>query len=66
MVDDCPELNPRANFIVIWGTDLEYGWSCLAIATFKLAFTASIFEIERENGSVVNPTDPERNILTGT
>ncbi|MBF7073109.1 TonB-dependent siderophore receptor [Glaciecola sp. MH2013] len=34
--------------------------------TDTLAFTAAIFEIERENGSVVDPTNPERSLLTGT
>jgi len=31
-----------------------------------LAFTASLFEIERENGSVTDPQNVERTLLTGT
>ena len=34
--------------------------------TDTLAVTAAIFEIERENGSVVDPTNPEQSLLTGT
>jgi catecholate siderophore receptor len=34
--------------------------------TDTLAVTAAIFEIERENGTVVDPSNPERSLLTGT
>ena len=32
----------------------------------KLAFTTAVFEIERENGVVVDPNNPDRSLLTGT
>ena len=34
--------------------------------TNRLAFTASVFEIARENGSIVDPQNPERSVLTGS
>lgn len=34
--------------------------------TSGLSLTAAVFEIERENGTAVDPNDPERSLLTGT
>ncbi|BFT32012.1 TonB-dependent siderophore receptor [Alteromonas sp. D210916BOD_24] len=34
--------------------------------TDKLSLTAAAFEVERENGTALDPNNPERSILTGT
>jgi catecholate siderophore receptor len=34
--------------------------------TDSLSFTAAAFEVVRENGTAVDPTNPERSVLTGT
>lgn len=35
-------------------------------ATDSLTVSAALFQLDRENGTTVDPTDPERSIITGT
>ncbi len=42
--------------------ELGFKWN----ASDALSLAASIFELTRENGTAVDPNDPERSILTGT